>query len=330
MRATFDARVRELPRSEIGPSDLAPLAKFSPEELSTLLGEWRRFTEAGLETLEALAGAAAPNREPSHFSQAAHYSTGIEQQSALTFVSPELGFVIASDDSSALWAVKPKRGEVEVKEIRQDDGELSGIEGARYNPRTKRLRLLSEDSRRVWEMEVSRRGGLSDPEEIGRLEKLGKKKNKGFEGLDLLPAELSPDKTEYQLAIHEGKPRRIALLDPESLEIKGLADVPESVRKALPDLSDSAVSPRGTLFLLSDEGNAFVELAIRKLVLGVGGGQPLPRWTLVPLGTTEIDDTHLPLGGAERLQPEGLSFDHKGDLWVACEANGLLIRFAAE
>jgi hypothetical protein len=330
VRVTAEARLRELPEAEIGPSHVLTVADLPADALGRLLLDWKRFTPQGLETLEAITGVAAPNRTALRFEQGAHYLTGIEQQSALTFVSPEVGFIVASDDSSALWAIKPNGPELEKTRLRKDDGELDGIEGMRFNPRDSRLRVLSENSRKVWELKLELGGDkprLSAPKAIGKLEKIGKKKNKGFEGLDLLPAELSPDKTEYQLAINEGKPRRIAFLDPKTLEVQGLADVPESLRSALPDLSDSAVSPQGTLFLLSDEGNAFVELAIRKLDRGVGRGRSLPQWTLVPLETTQIDTRELPLAGAERLQPEGLSFDHQGNLWVACEANGLLIPF---
>jgi uncharacterized protein YjiK len=329
MRASSKTRLAELPRARIEPHHVLELADLPPEDLGTLLSEWKRFTPKGLETLEALAGAAAPSRAPLKFDRAEHYTTGIEQQSALAFISPAFGFVAVGDDSSELWQVKPKQGGIEVARLRRDDGELDGIEGSCFYRRTGRLRVVSEDSRKLWELKIED-GRASEPQKIGKIEKLGKKKNKGTEGIEILPAELSPDRTEYQLAVNEGKPRRVAFLDPTTLEVLGLADVPESVKAALPDLSDLAVSPNGTLFLLSDEGNAFVELAIRKVEISTGGGRGLPRWTLIPLEITHIDLEGLPLGNAPRLQPEGLSFDHHGDLWVACEANGILIRFAQQ
>jgi uncharacterized protein YjiK len=326
-----DARLRALPESEIEPRHVLELADLGANTLEGLLKHWKRFTPAGLDTLEALTGTAAPNRTAMRFTQREHYVTGVEQQSALTFISEAVGFMVAGDDSSALFAVKPQGGRAIVTQVREDDGELAGIEGMRFNRKNGKLRVVSEDSRRVWEMRFDlRKLELSAPDEIGKIERLGKKNkkvSKGYEGLDILHAEQSPDRTEYQLAIHEGKPRRVAFLDPKTLEVQGLADVPESLRSVLPDLSDSAVSPRGTLFLLSDEGNAFVEFAVRKIDRGAGPGRSLPQWTLVPLATTEIDPKGLPLAGADRLQPEGLSFDDKGDLWVACEANSLLLRF---
>jgi hypothetical protein len=267
--------------------------------------------------LEVVTGVAAPNRTPLRFEQGEPYLTGIEQQSAIAFVSSELGFVIAGDDSSAVWLVKPRRRNLAKTRLRKDDGQLNGIEGICFERATSSVRVLSENSRRVWEMRLGVRKNkvrLSDPTEIGKIEKIGKKKNKGLEGLALLPAAVSPNRTKYQLAINEDKPRRVAFIDPKTLEVKGLAELPESLRAVLPDLSDLAVSSSGTLFLLSDEGNALAELAIRKIDSRLSRGRSLPQWTLVPLHTTEIDTRSLPLAGAERLQPEGLSFDHRGNL----------------
>jgi hypothetical protein len=334
MKAKLEARFAALPRTQIEPQHILQLADVSAEDLGHLLKDWKRFTPGGLETLEALAGVAAPNREALRFRQAEHYLTGIDQQSAITFVKPEVGFVIAGDDSSALWAVKPDgEGEVAVAKLRKDDGELPGLEGANYNPRTDKVRVLSEDKSKVWELGFKTKGGelrLGDLEEVGKIESVGRNKNKGYEGLETLPAAVSPDGREYQLAVNEGRPRKVVFVDPDTLQVEGTADIPESVRDLLPDISDTAVSKRGTLVLLSDEGNAFVEFAIRKIDRNVGPGLPLPTWTLVPLGEHRIDLDRLPLDGAQRLQAEGSSFDDRGDLWIACEANSILIRFALE
>jgi uncharacterized protein YjiK len=334
MKASFDPLIRALPAQHIEPAQVLKLVGVQPKELNRLLEQWERFTDDGLKTLEAITGAAAPNRTPMRFKQDPNYiETDIEQLSALTFISPKFGFVGVGDEKSELYNIKLNDGEAKVTTIRQDDDSFPGMEGSCFR-RTDDgtfLRVLSEDKQTVWEVPF---GGGSVGEIVRDWEIEGKKKkksNKGYEGLDILPAHHSPDGNEYQLAVKEGKPRRVAILDPETLAVKGLADLPESLKKVMPDLSDIAVSPRGTIFILSDEGECFTEFALRKIEKGVGPGLSLPRWTLVPLATTYIDTDDIKIGKKfDRLQPEGLSFDQNGDLWVACEAKGILIRFAQQ
>jgi uncharacterized protein YjiK len=255
------------------------------------------------------------------FSQQEYYVTGIKEQSGLTFVSPAIGFVTVEDESGDILAIKTRRaGHAAVTRLCQD-ARLKGMEGVCYNRATDRLRVLSEQKAALWELVLTNRRGsvqVSEPVKLGELEPVGAKKNKGYEGLSWLPADLSLDGREWQLAIQESKPRKVAFFDPVTLRLHGLAKIPDSVKDALPDLSDVAVSPRGTLFVLSDQGEAVAELALEE-----HGGD----WELHALRVKKLQVKDLPLGGAPRLQPEGICFDHRGDLWVACEGNGLLIRF---
>lgn len=337
MRAELERRIRELPRAGISAIDVAALGEVAPNQLERLNElvdrEWQRFSNDGLMAMEALTGVAAPCREPMTFRMAEHYRTGIGEQSALTFVSPEVGFLVVADDTSSIFRVAPGAdGEVRVDELLSDEA-LEGLEGAAYDPKRSVLRVVSEDSRKVYEMDLEVNDGdvkLSRPKKVGKLDKAGRRKNKSWEGLELLSADMSPDRRPWQIAVNEGSPRRVTFFDPKDLESGGHAKIPDDAKPYLPDLSDVAVSPRGTLFLLSDEGNAICELGIRKLDRPVGDGRPLGEWKLVFLGKTDIDAKNLPLDGADRLQPEGLAFDQKGDLWVACEANSLLIRFAKD
>ena len=260
------------------------------------------------------------------FVQREHYSTGVPEQSSLTFVSAEVGFITVGDDSGAIYAIKGGPGAAPKVSTLGKFHALSGLEGASFNRRTRRLRVVGEDSSKVWEMALDHDAGkvrLAPPVEIGRLPNIGTRANKGFEGIDLLPAELSPDGCDWQLGIHEAEPRRVVLFVPATLEMKASLALPDSVKPALPDLSDATISPRGTLFVLSDQGDAFAEFVLHK-----GAHKPhADEWSLLPLAVTKIDTTVLPLAGAPRLQPEGIAFDDRGDLWVVCEGNSLLIRF---
>jgi hypothetical protein len=91
------------------------------------------------------------------------------------------------------------------------------------------LRVLSENQAEIWELALTGEGDdarLSDQVRIGKLKEFGTDKNKGFEGLEVLPAELSPDAREWQLAAHEAEPRKLVFLDSILLNTMGMAEIP--------------------------------------------------------------------------------------------------------
>jgi hypothetical protein len=329
-----------LPEAGITAKDVGALAvdESDPRLAELVQKEWKRFRPDGLAAMEALAGVVAPTMEPLRFTQAESYRTGIAEQSALTFVTPEVGFVAVADDSSVVHRVKPPKkpgGELVVEPLTDDDGAMDGLEGASFNRGKKTLRTVSENSRKVFEMKATIDGErihLAKPRKIGKLERVQKDDNSGWEGFATLPAELSPDGKEYQLAANEARPRRIGLFDPKTLAMVGSAKIPDELKDLLLDLADVAVSKRGTLAILSEQGNdqkgVIAEVALRRIERTIGRGRSSVEWKLIPIGVTKIETKGLDLGGAGRLQAEGLDFDQKGDLWVACEANSLLIRFA--
>ncbi|MEW5852152.1 MAG: SdiA-regulated domain-containing protein [Myxococcota bacterium] len=331
--------IRRLPRRQVDVSDIRKLqeaagSKINDDEaalLQKLAREKDRFTADGRAMLEELLGTTGSNAGPgkakaTSFELKGRHEVDIGEPSALAFISPEHGFVVAADDGSALWQVGIPRGKkADATELEPSGGKLKGLEGGAYDADAKTLLLVSEDTREVLQVKVDRGGdelSLGKAERLCKLPALNDEGNKGWEGIAVLPARLSPDGKPHLLAVHEGSPRRIGVLDRKSGEVEALLELPESHKDALEDLSDITVDPRtGHLFILSDRAETILEASLKLNMRGGAAGRARTSWELEGLGTTELPR----ISGSGRLQPEGLAFDHRGDLWVTSEGGkGLL------
>lgn len=264
------------------------------------------------------------------FEQADYHLLNIQEPSGITFISREAGFLVVADDASTIWQVhrpEPRQVSPMARPLRADDGAFRDIESASYDPDTGVLRVLSERTRRVHELGLALgpngRIALGAPQRRGRrLKRVQRRKNSGYEGFTTLPAHLSPDGHKWNVAVNERKPRRVCFFDPDTLKFAGHAKLPAAAKPLFPDLSSVAVAADGALFLLSDEGSRFGQFSLNRSTQS-----SKPGWKLHFVGQTPIVSTSLPLGDADRLQPEGLTFDDRGDLWIVTEGNGLLLRF---
>lgn len=356
----LEKAIDALPPSGRGPEHVGALDEATGKKigrkeaarLSRLLVEdWARFTDAGRNRLRALAAGnkgagAAPGeklstespegRSPApaatRFTVKERVFTGIEEQSGLSFISPEHGFLAIDDRTSIVWNVKiDDGGGVQVHALREDDGVLDGLEGAAYDPDTQTLLVLSEDSRETYEIPVTLGDdgsvSVAEPRLLRRLPKLEHpeaRDNKGWEGMTILPPRYTPDGKSRVLAVNEGYPKALAVLTRDGLEPKAIIELDGELDQALEDLSAVTVDPRtGHLFLLSDESEVVYECALEGSLNLMGGGPPAERWKLKPLAKTHLPP--LEQEGA-RLQPEGLAFDHEGDLWVSTEGDRSMIR----
>ncbi len=266
------------------------------------------------------------------FRQAEVHETGIEEPSAIAFIAPQVGFLVFADDSSAVWRVErpgPNQPKTNNHPLRPDDGAFEDVESATYDPQTGTVRLVSEASRRVYESRVARhahgRVSLGEPRRLGRLKRVQRHDNSGYEGFTTLPSQLSPDGTKWDVAVNERAPRRLCFFDPSSLKYGGYAKLPKDAKPLFPDLSSVAIAEDGALFLLSDEGSCFGQFVLKR-----AGKRSKAGFKLRLVRQTPIVATNLPLGNASRLQPEGMTFDERGDLWIVTEGGGLLIHFVLD
>ncbi len=267
------------------------------------------------------------------FEQAEYYVTGILEQSAMTFVSEDAGFLVFGDESAAVWRVKPPAAPgsglghgLQVQQLRGNDRTMKNVEAATYDAEEGRVRALSEGNRRSYDLTVVPGPGphltLGQPKRVGpRLQKAQRGARSRYEGLTTLASNLSPDGKKWHVAVHERRPRRVYFLDPDTLKSHGHAKLPAGAKPWFPDLSDVAIDSGGALFLLSDEGCCFGEFALTRAANG-----SVPKWKLALIRMTPIATDALPLG-KRRLQPEALAFDAWGHLWVLAETRQILIRF---
>ncbi len=260
-----------------------------------------------------------------------------QEPSALAFLSSELGFVTISDDTSAIIRLilpTDPAGDVVTQEMDVSARRhlLRGLEGIAYDPDTHSLLVVSEDRRTVSELALEPgRASLKvgDPTKRKKLDKLGGDKAHGWEGIALLPARLTPDRHARVLAVHERDPRGVAVLDRATLAMESFVPLPKDLAREADDLSDLTVDPRsGHLFLLSDESAAVLETIFEGALTGADGkSTPPAAWSLRAVARTELPD---PDKKQHRLQPEGLAFDDKGDLWIVSEGDRSLRRLIRE
>lgn len=280
-------------------------------------------------------GVAVDNHSrPVRFTLKNEHRIDVPEPSGLAFLSEADGFVIASDCEKKLYVV-PFPGKDSKKDLKPDtlkaDGgrkHLGGLEGVAYDPHTRSVLVVSEDREEVSEIPLDRRKMLlGEATKVGKLPDITRLSNKGWEGLTVLPGSLSPDGKSRLLAVHEGAPRRLAVLDRNTLEAEAVLKLPDSMKDALKDLSDVAVDPiSGHLFILSDESRTVFEAALTARTRPGTGGMLKQGWEITPVGATEIPGHD----GKTRLQPEGLSFDARGDLWVIAEHKQSLFHLARQ
>jgi uncharacterized protein YjiK len=143
---------------------------------------------------------------------------------------------------------------------------------------------------------------------VGRLDRPGRRENKGYEGLAYLPREHSPNRRNSLLAAHEGKPRRIGVFALPDLAQTHEFKLPGDAKDALADLADLTVDPvTGVWLLLSEESRR------------IGAFTVEPDRLLLE----SLTDVHVENG--ER--PEGLDFVTPDRLVVVTEAPAMAIDF---
>jgi uncharacterized protein YjiK len=144
---------------------------------------------------------------------------------------------------------------------------------------------------------------------LGRLNRPGTKKNKGFEGLAFMPARLSPTRRASLVTVHERKPRRVGVFTLPGLEQTHDLKLPDEAKEVLRDLADVTVDPvTGALLLLSDQSQCIAVTRISKGELVLTGSYELP-----------LD---------EGEKPEGLDFASASRLLVVTDDSAKLLELS--
>lgn len=206
---------------------------------------------------------------------------------------------------------------------------LRDLEGACEAPGGDSLLVLAESSGRIVRVTLDSSGNVDGealPEVLGTFPDIGRKRNKGWEGLDFLPGSCCPDGADRLVAVHEGSPRRIACFSLPALEPELLLRVPEEVEDLAQDLSDLAFDPSsGHLFVLSDESATLLELRLvaSSTETPRGAPEPVEARTGLSHGALEPLAVHaLPVHRKEKA--EGLDFAPDGTLWLATDGRSRL------
>jgi uncharacterized protein YjiK len=186
-------------------------------------------------------------------------------------------------------------------------GGLRDLEGACIAPGGLSAYLLSERDGSLWRFTLEG-DDLGEGERVGRLPRLSKKKNQGWEGIAIAPVGLWNERDEL-VAVHQTKPRTVAVIDLETLEPRLLARLPKAARKALGDLNDVTVDLRhGHILVLSGKAGRIAQLAFD------GDELQLVRLYKIESGRNDV--------------PEGMSMDGDGRLWLVTDGGGWLREYS--
>jgi hypothetical protein len=169
--------------------------------------------------------------------------SGVPEASGLAALGGDAFFLV--DDERGIFHYA---GEGRAQRL-DAGGELVDLEGVALAPDGRHLCVLSERDGSVWRFQIDG-ASLRDGSALGRLPALSKKKNLGWEGIAYAaPGIFGPG---LQLAaVHQAKPRRIGVFDPDTLEQHASLRLPKNARTTLGELNDIAVGTDGRILLLS-------------------------------------------------------------------------------
>ena len=230
-------------------------------------------------------------------------SLGVQEASGLAQLSRDTLLVV--DDEAGAFHCTLGGDAVPLEAARG----LSDLEGLCLSPEGTHAYVLAERDGGIWRYALSE-GDLLDGERVGRLPRLAKKKNNGWEGLAWAPAGAVSEKSEL-VAAHQTKPRHIGFFSPETLECRAMLQLPKDARKELDDLNDLTILPEsGHLLVLSGKAGRLAELAVR--------GSKLETICFYRVATSKDD------------VPEGITMSTNGEVWICTDGEGHLRRVRLE
>jgi uncharacterized protein YjiK len=223
-------------------------------------------------------------------------ATGVAEASGVAPL-PDGSFLLVDDEHGVFHYAA---GEAEQVDAGRGWADLEGV-CASHDGR--RVWLLAERDGAVWSFRLDGRE-LVDGRRLGRLPRVGRQRNAGWEGLAFAPAGTWSEAPRL-IAVHQARPRQVAVLDPDSLAADWSFRLPKAARKCLGDLNDVAVHPTsGDLVVLSGKAGRLAELRRR--------GDAIEFVAVHRIDTRRGDVC------------EGLAYDASGRLWSVHDGSGRL------
>jgi uncharacterized protein YjiK len=248
-----------------------------------------------------MARATSRAKQTLHLTQGRSRPLAMRGASAIAAVPGTMYF---AEDDEGIY--RERRGRLTLWASASMHTALRDLEGLAMDPEGRCVWALAEETGQVVSLATSGRHRTVKP--VGRLDRPGRRENKGYEGLAYLPGTHSPNRRNSLIAVHEGNPRRVGVFALPDLSQTHEFKLPRDAKKALADLADLTVDPvTGAWLLLSEESR-------RIGVFAVGPD----RLRLESLTEVRVDD-------GER--PEGLDFVTPGRLVVVTEGPARAIEY---
>lgn len=236
-------------------------------------------------------------------------SLGVKSASAIAPLGKGLALVVDDDEGIFLVGGRAKPA---LLRGREDAKQLGDLESLCASDDGETVYAVSEEKGLVFSFAVERKGAsvaLSTPTELGKLERPGDGKNKGWEGASYLASSRSSKRPACLVVVHEKKPKAVSVFSLPDLEQVALVELSGALDDLLADVADVAVCPAtGNLFLLSDQSQRIVETRLVDDDLDV-------------VGSFDLDLE-------EDEKPEGIAFEGPERLVVVTDASGRLLRYA--
>jgi len=246
-------------------------------------------------------------RATSRPKQALHLRQGRSRPLAMrgaSAVAAMPGTMYFAEDDDGIY--RERRGRLTLWAGASMHTALRDLEGLAMDSEARCVWALAEETGQVVCLATGGRRRTVKP--VGRLDRPGGRKNKGYEGLAYLPRTHSPNRRNSLLAAHEGNPRRVGVFALPDLSQTHEFKLPRDAKEALADLADLTVDPvTGAWLLLSEESRRIGVFVVEQ-----------DRLQLESLTDIRVDD-------GER--PEGLDFVTPSRLVVVTEGPARAIDF---
>jgi hypothetical protein len=212
--------------------------------------------------------------------------------------------IIVDDDIGVFFLDRKMEAKLHLSAAKFDS--LQELEGVALSSDKKNVYFLSENGGIVSRSLIEVNNGkfrLNDPEVLGSLRQLGKDKNKGYEGIAIFQI----DNKDHLLAVHQEKPRALAIYSLPELKLKTMCKLPADLKQLLENLSDVAFDVNnGNILLLSGKSGRIVEVKAKI------------KKDIEELEIIQV----INIKGAFNSRPEGISLNNRGQIVVVTDGSG--------